>query len=220
MIQKLYRVLYASNTNLISVQPLRDLERQKSTNDFFKNYKPEDTNEELKMDLAGYVGDFHRHRVDVDIKKRVAITEKELIKIMVKDDRMKEIALTFREVDPDRNGFLTQQELDDIFRENYREQMHGKHLFGLIKEFRSATNKILVDYNKFKKWIYSKLLTQKKTDKDQIAGLASKRAMIEEVLGSKGSEHIESRLGRSIKSGGRLNEDLLTEVRSLYRSNS
>ena len=59
------------------------------------------------MDLAGYVGDFHRHRVDVDIKKRVAITEKELIKIMVKDDRMKEIALTFREVDPDRNGFLT-----------------------------------------------------------------------------------------------------------------
>ena len=98
--------------------------------------------------------------------------------------------------------------------------MHGKHLFGLIKEFRSATNKILVDYNKFKKWIYSKLLTQKKTDKDQIAGLASKRAMIEEVLGSKGSEHIESRLGRSIKSGGRLNEDLLTEVRSLFRGNS
>ena len=44
------------------------------------------------MDLAGYVGDFHRHRIDGDIKKRVALTEVELMNIMIKDDRLKEIA--------------------------------------------------------------------------------------------------------------------------------
>ena len=72
------------------------------------------------MDLAGYVGDFHRHRVNGDeIKRRVAITEEELLQVMAQDDKLKQIALTFREIDPDRNGFLTQQELDDIFRENY-----------------------------------------------------------------------------------------------------
>ena len=32
---------------------------------------------------------------------------------------MKEVALAIRQIDPDRNGFVTQQELDDIFRENY-----------------------------------------------------------------------------------------------------
>ena len=36
--------------------------------------------------------------------------------------------------------------------------MIGKNMFGLAKDFRSATNKILVDYNRFKKWVYSKLM--------------------------------------------------------------
>ena len=117
------------------------------------------------MDLAGYVGDFHRHRIGgEEIKKRTPLTEDELMEIMVKNDRLKEIALAFREIDPDRNGFLTQQELDDIFRESYREQMAGKNMFGLVKEFRSATNKILVDYNRFKKWVYSALTNRKRKE--------------------------------------------------------
>ena len=82
--------------------------------------------------------------------------------MMLADDRMKEIALAIRSIDPDRNGFVTQQELDDIFRENYRQPMEGKHMFDLMKDFRSITNKILVDYNKFKKWVYSKLKFAKK----------------------------------------------------------
>ena len=118
------------------------------------------------MDLAGYVGDFHRHRIGgEEIKKRIPLTEEELMEIMVKNDRLKEIALAFREIDPDRNGFLTQQELDDIFRENYREQMIGKNMFGLVREFRSATNKILVDYNRFKKWVYSSLMGRKRKER-------------------------------------------------------
>ena len=40
-----------------------------------------------------------------------------MVKILLEYDRLKEIALAIRHIDPDRNGFVTQQELDDIFRE-------------------------------------------------------------------------------------------------------
>ena len=75
------------------------------------------------MDLAGFVGDFNRHRSlnGEEIKKRVPMTESELVDMMVICDRLKEIVLALRTIDPDRNGYVTQQELDDIFRENYRE---------------------------------------------------------------------------------------------------
>ena len=82
------------------------------------------------MDLGGYLGDFHRHRIDADIKNRTALTETELFQMMLECDRLKEITLALRSIDPERNGFVTQQELDDIFRENFSKQMQGKHLFG------------------------------------------------------------------------------------------
>ena len=44
--------------------------------------------------------------------------------------------------------------------------MVGKNMFGLVKEFRSATNKILVDYNRFKKWVYSKLMGKKRSERE------------------------------------------------------
>ena len=72
------------------------------------------------MDLGGYVGDFHRHRIGgEEIKRRVPMDEADFIEMLQANDRQKEIGLAFRGIDPDRNGFVTQQELDDIFRENY-----------------------------------------------------------------------------------------------------
>lgn len=67
----------------------------------------EDSNEELKMDLSGYEGNFHRHRVNNDIKKRVGLTEPEFLNMILKDEKLKEIVVTLREIDPDRNGFVT-----------------------------------------------------------------------------------------------------------------
>ena len=40
--------------------------------------------------------------------------------------------------------------------------MENKHIFDVLTEFRSISNKILVDYGKFKKWIYAKLLDAKR----------------------------------------------------------
>ena len=75
------------------------------------------------MDLGGYMGDFDRHRGEKQskIKKRVPLTEKELVDMMLEKDRLKEIMMAYRDIDPERNGFVTQQELDDIFRLNYKE---------------------------------------------------------------------------------------------------
>ena len=64
---------YVNDADIISVQPLLDLEKQKASNEVYNQYRLEETNEELKMDLAGYMGDFHRHRVAGDeIKKRIS----------------------------------------------------------------------------------------------------------------------------------------------------
>ena len=215
---------YVSDKDVISIQPLRDLEKQKFSNQVYDEYKLEETNEELKMDLAGYVGDFHRHRIGgEEIKRRTPLTEGELLEMMLKNDRLKEIALAFREIDPDRNGFLTQQELDDIFRENYREQMVGRHIFGLVKEFRSATNKILVDYNRFKKWVYSNLTSRRKKEQRQMKFWSRKESLEKMLNKSRQADTasaVESKFDRSLKSGGRLTEDLLTEVRSYVQTNS
>ena len=70
----------------------------------------EESREELKMDLGGYVGDFNRHRGDKNkkIKKREPLTETELVDMMLEKDRLKEITMAFRDIDPERNGFVTQ----------------------------------------------------------------------------------------------------------------
>ena len=114
-------MLYASDPNIISIQPLIDLQsNMRSTQVYNTQVALEETKEELKMDLGGYIGDFHRHRTDgEEIKKRTPLTEAEMVDMIYADDRFREIALNFREIDPDRNGFVTQQELDDIFREHY-----------------------------------------------------------------------------------------------------
>ena len=84
------------------------MEKQLRSSEVYGDIKLEESNEELKMDLGGYIGDFHRHRVGDEIKKRVPLTEEELVNMMLKSDRLKEISFTFREIDPFRNGYLTQ----------------------------------------------------------------------------------------------------------------
>ena len=56
----------------------------------------EDSNEELKMDLAGFVGDFNRHRFDKSIKKRVGLSDKEFIAMITGNDKLKEISFSIR----------------------------------------------------------------------------------------------------------------------------
>lgn len=106
-IKKLYGVLFAGDPSIINIQPLLDVEKNRQTDDIYGKVEMEESNEELKADLGGYFGDFHRHRVDKSIRKRVSLSEKELGTMLLENNRLKEIALSIRHIDPDRNGFVT-----------------------------------------------------------------------------------------------------------------
>ena len=96
------------------------------------------------------------------------MTEEEFIEIAIAKDRLKECNLAFREIDPDRNGYITNQELDDILRVNYGAEMEGKHMLKVVEQFASEANTILIDYNMFKKWVYSRIKEQTMSDSSSI----------------------------------------------------
>lgn len=81
----------------------------------------------------------------------------EFIMLMHKNNKMKEINLAFRQIDPDRTGYITQPEIDDMFRYHYPDEFKDKHLFEIVKPFEIASNKILVEYGKFRQWIVMEL---------------------------------------------------------------
>lgn len=65
------------------------------------------------------------------------------------DNRQREIYLKIREIDKDRNGFVTELELDDIIKVVYPE-LAKNDLKEIIKPFCCRENKILIDYKKFR----------------------------------------------------------------------
>lgn len=67
-------------------------------------------------DLAGYTGQFNRKKITLE-----SVTDAEFISLFVKDNRMKDIQQIIRSIDRDRNGYVTQTELDDILKEVYPE---------------------------------------------------------------------------------------------------
>jgi hypothetical protein len=73
-------------------------------------------------DLGAYTGHIVKNRAEKKIP-RVPLTESELVHMMQKNNKMKEIARAFREIDPERNGFVTSPEMDDLFRFHYKEEM-------------------------------------------------------------------------------------------------
>ena len=96
-----------SDLNTINVQPIFDLKKHLKQNKIYDDIQMEDSDEERKMDLWGYYGDQTRHRKYEGNRKRVALTEDELVQMMHENDRLKEIALALRDIDPDRNGYVT-----------------------------------------------------------------------------------------------------------------
>ena len=55
-----------------------------------------------------------------------------------------------KEIDKDNNGYVTNQELDDIFKMHYEKELGNKDLKKLFKPFASIQNRILIDYKKLR----------------------------------------------------------------------
>jgi hypothetical protein len=66
---------------------------------------------------------------------------------------MLQISNMIRQIDKDRNGYVTTQEIYDILREVYSVRLAKADLSKIVKPFASIQNPILVDYGSWRDWI-------------------------------------------------------------------
>ena len=58
-----------------------------------------------------------------------------------------------REIDKDRNGYVTSNELTDIIKMIYPKDLKAAILEPIFKKFASSANQILIDYKQFRDWL-------------------------------------------------------------------
>lgn len=64
---------------------------------------------------------------------------------------------TIRSIDKDKNGFVTNQELEDILKMHYKSQLGKYDLKPLLNEFTDQASRLLVNYTKFRKAVVNAL---------------------------------------------------------------
>ena len=64
---------------------------------------------------------------------------------------------TIRSIDRDKNGYITNQELEDILKLHYPEKLKQYDLKPLFKSFASLSNRLLISYSQFKEELLRKL---------------------------------------------------------------
>jgi hypothetical protein len=58
-----------------------------------------------------------------------------------------------KEIDSENNGYVTNQELDDIFKMIYEQELGGRDLISFFKRFASLQNRILIDYKRLRDFL-------------------------------------------------------------------
>ena len=101
-------------------------------------------------DINGYFGKTKFYREQV---KLFPITVEEFIQIVAADNKIDSIMNVIREIDKDRNGYVTNNELTDIIKMIYPKELKAAILTPIIKKFASVANQILIDYKQFRDWI-------------------------------------------------------------------
>jgi hypothetical protein len=96
------------------------------------------------VDAAGYTGQFLREK----LKLKVASTYEILGLVNKNKERLSKVWLTIRHIDKQRNGYVTNTELDDILKEVFPELM-DYDLSHLYQPFASIQNKVLIEHKKF-----------------------------------------------------------------------
>lgn len=85
---------------------------------------------------------------------------------------MRDIMLKVRQIDPRHNGFVTLQELDDIIKMSYPEQLNTRDICPIISKFESPQYKVLIDYKQLADWILLGLNKLKKRDEMEAIKIA------------------------------------------------
>ena len=63
-------------------------------------------------------------------------------------DFMKHYDYLLRELDPTKNGYVTNQELEDVFKIIFPSRLKQTNLKKVFKKFASIQNKLLIDYKR------------------------------------------------------------------------
>ena len=95
------------------------------------------------VDAAGFTGQMNRVK-----RKLRPISEGELVALFLRENSLHEMSRMIREIDKERNGFVTKTELDDIVKVLFEEELADRDLSALIRPYQSIQNKILVDYKR------------------------------------------------------------------------
>ena len=106
----------------------------------------EDDEEDVAQDAAGWTGIFQRPRA----RNQEEMEKAEFQRIVKGSPQC--LSLVFRlisSIDKDRNGYITQTELDDILKECYP-ALQAFNIRQNYKAFTSSANRVLVDYRAFK----------------------------------------------------------------------
>ena len=111
------------------------------------------------VDISGYFGLFYREK-----RQLVPITEAEVLEIICRDNKLVPIMKVIKDIDIDNNGYVTNQELDDIFKMHYERDLGSRELKPVFKKFASIQNRILIDYKKMKEYLTKKVLELKEAD--------------------------------------------------------
>jgi hypothetical protein len=107
------------------------------------------------MDIIGFHGQTEHFRKKI---KLVPITENDFLQVFTRENKLKEIMLSIRSIDPIFNGIVTRNELDDILKLHHSKELDNKDLMPLMKRFASVQNKILIDYKGFMQWIKNNMI--------------------------------------------------------------
>ena len=116
----------------------------------------EDFTDMATVDTAGYFGTNHRIK-ETHSKKFYELDNFEKIKkIITNDNNLFKIMQTIRTIDKEKNGFVTNQELEDILKLFYKKQLGKYDLKKALKPFASESNHLLINYTKFKEAVIGK----------------------------------------------------------------
>lgn len=106
--------------------------------------------EDEPVDEIGYIGKTIHEREKIGPLKE--ISHGEFIQVIYKNNKLKEIMFNISQID-NHTGCVTKNELDDIVKMMYPEQLRDRNLLPIISMFSSSQNKILINYQKFRDWI-------------------------------------------------------------------
>ena len=134
------------------MKPFLDFEDTNNLKNSYKTfkYKLDEFNDMNTVDTAGYFGNHYRLK-ELHNKKFEKLESFDVIlEHFAKDNKLIKVMQTIRTIDKDKNGFVTDQELEDILKLHYPDKLDKYNIKPVLQQFACESNRLLLNYNKFK----------------------------------------------------------------------